>query len=1130
MHMRLPGSIRINLVLVVLACLLPVVLVVLFSGMDRRDQETNAAKQTTLRLAEYFASQQEQEVVRLQSVLKALASDPALKTLDVPACNALLRNVLTSNPQFVNFALLNPSGEAIASALPFTRQNLSDRREVAEARATGLFSVGEYAVGRVSGQQVLPFAYPVHDESGALTAILLATQRLQEIASLFVRSQLPEGSFIGLADHKGMRLYRYPMQQAAPAGASIAANVWQKIQNAPELAFFSDTGSDGVSRVYAVRRVALRPGQPVYLNVFVAIPESTLIAAADAVTRVYAWWVSASLLLALGLAYCLSRFGIHNRLDRVLAVAQRVGTGDLSARTGLAKMSGSIGVLAASIDEMAEALQQDREAREQTGRELQTSADILEAIPSGLFVYAFEPPDRLLLQQANPEATRLTGVSIEKWRDREFDEIWPAAHEQGLKEMFMMPLVTGSAYETEEVTYQDGRLAGVYRVRTFSLPGNRLGVAFEDVTKRRQAEEGFSTLFTVTPDLVCIADLESASLRVVNPSFPKVLSYDAAELIGTPWLDLIHPDDRHKIRGSLKDMLTRGESAMRFEARFLCRDGSVRWLDWASSPHPEHGLVYGIARDVTGQKEAEARMAEDEARFRALVEQAPEAILLIDVERDRIVMANENAERLFGCSREELEALGHHRFYLKDQPDGRPVSETTRENRRKAMSGSTVTIERAIRNARGQNLFCEVRLAKFPDRNNQMMRSSWIDITERKCAEAELTRQRLLLHSVIEGTTDAVFIKDADGRYLLANSEVAIVVGKPVEEIIGQDDSALFPPAEAATIMANDRRVMQNGETVKCQEILSTSKGVLTYLSLKGPLRDEEGRFVGMFGISRDITEQLKVQDLMIQTEKMMSVGGLAAGMAHEINNPLSGILQNVQVLTRRFTDNIPANEQVAAQSGCSMDSIRSYMARRGILDSLEAIREAAAKAARIVSSMLDFSRKAQGNFTTEDIATLLDKAVELASQDYDLKKKYDFRMIRIERDYAIDLPSVKCRKTELEQVLLNLLRNAAQALFKGGDSWGRPCIRLKTSLNGDTVRIEVADNGPGMDESVRKRVFEPFFTTKGPGEGTGLGLSVSYFIITANHGGSMNVESAPGRGTRFIIKLPLTQNAAKQP
>jgi signal transduction histidine kinase len=196
-------------------------------------------------------------------------------------------------------------------------------------------------------------------------------------------------------------------------------------------------------------------------------------------------------------------------------------------------------------------------------------------------------------------------------------------------------------------------------------------------------------------------------------------------------------------------------------------------------------------------------------------------------------------------------------------------------------------------------------------------------------------------------------------------------------------------------------------------------------------------------------------------------------------------------------------------------------MEERGILTFLEDIREASRRASGIVSNMLNFSRRSDSDRSTNDMGELLDKAVELAANDYDLKKKYDFRHIEIQREYDPELPRIPCISAKIEQVFLNLLKNAAQALREEGGR-GTPRITLRTCREESMVRIEIEDNGPGMREEVRKRIFEPFFTTKDVGTGTGLGLSVSYFIISENHHGTIEVESSPGNGAKFIIRLPL--------
>ena len=262
-----------------------------------------------------------------------------------------------------------------------------------------------------------------------------------------------------------------------------------------------------------------------------------------------------------------------------------------------------------------------------------------------------------------------------------------------------------------------------------------------------------------------------------------------------------------------------------------------------------------------------------------------------------------------------------------------------------------------------------------------------------------------------------------------------------------------------------------------------------------------------------------------MQTEKMMSLGGLAAGMAHEINNPLGIISQASQNLERRIQPDLPANQKVAAEIGLSLPLMKTYFERRDIPTFTHDIREAVNRAAKIINNMLQFGRKSGSEPQPSSLAELLDRTVELAANDYDLRKHYDFRGVTLVREYAPDVPDVPVVVVEIQQVLLNLLKNAAQAMVE--QPAGRtPTLTLRLRCEGGFAVLEIADNGPGMEAKVARRVFEPFFTTKRPGVGTGLGLSVSYMIVTQNHGGLISVAAAPGHGCTFTVKLPLHRPA----
>jgi PAS domain S-box-containing protein len=402
----------------------------------------------------------------------------------------------------------------------------------------------------------------------------------------------------------------------------------------------------------------------------------------------------------------------------------------------------------------------------------------------------------------------------------------------------------------------------------------------------------------------------------------------------------------------------------------------------------------------------------------------------------------------------------------------------------------------------------------------------FVEITRRKRSEGELRRLRNLLSNIINSMPSILVGVDSSGRVNQWNWEAEKATGMSAREAQGHTLEQVIP--QLAGEMEKIKKAIKERKPQKDEKVLLESAGGTRYSDVTiYPLiaNGVEGAVIRM----DDITERVHIEEMMIQSEKMLTVGGLAAGMAHEINNPLAGILQNVQVMENRLKSSMPKNLQAAEACGTTMETIAAYLERRGIFQMIDSIKESGKRAAKIVENMLSFSRKSESKFLPHNLCQLLDKTLELASNDYDLKKKYDFRQIQIHRQYHPDMPVVLCDGTKVQQVFLNILKNGAQAMAEKKDRYKKeekPRFILRVMLEpgdeGHMARIEIRDNGVGMDENTRKRVFEPFYTTRGVGKGTGLGLSVSYFIITKNHKGAMAVESVPGEGTTFIIRLPI--------
>jgi len=197
------------------------------------------------------------------------------------------------------------------------------------------------------------------------------------------------------------------------------------------------------------------------------------------------------------------------------------------------------------------------------------------------------------------------------------------------------------------------------------------------------------------------------------------------------------------------------------------------------------------------------------------------------------------------------------------------------------------------------------------------------------------------------------------------------------------------------------------------------------------------------------------------------------------------------------------------------------YLEERKIITFINGGKECCERAAGNVKNMLMFSRKSDSALILTNIVELVEHTIELGTTDYDMSKKYDFKFVEITKEFDPQLPMINCSPSEIEQVLLNLFKNSLQAMEEITTDGYKPKFHVRLIKEPEFVRIEIEDNGPGMSDRVKSRIFEPFFTTKPAGVGTGLGLSVSYTIITQNHNGTFDVESDEGVFTRFIIRLP---------
>ncbi|MDQ7915199.1 ATP-binding protein [Pseudomonas sp. 102515] len=431
--------------------------------------------------------------------------------------------------------------------------------------------------------------------------------------------------------------------------------------------------------------------------------------------------------------------------------------------------------------------------------------------------------------------------------------------------------------------------------------------------------------------------------------------------------------------------------------------------------------------------------------------------------------------------------------------------------------------EQQLKRARDDAQYAVLQAQSLAEETRRSNRKLELEVQVRGKIEKKLTGFQNYLNSIIDSMPSALIAVDEQFYVTQWNQEATHLSGTQLDEALNQPVFLAFPSLKPFL-----PQLSRTAELLRVEKVERVTWALTDtprhYTLTFYPLMGGAGR--GVVIRIDDITQRLNMEEMMVQSEKMLSVGGLAAGMAHEINNPLGAILHNVQNIRRRLSPELPKNLEQAAESGVELNAVNCYLESRQIPRLLDGIHQAGSRAAKIVSHMLAFSRRSNRKMEASELPPLIDQAIEIAGNDFDLAEGFDFRTLSIIREFDPALGPVPVIGNELEQVLLNLLKNAAQAIHLRDDEeegeYGR--ITLRTKLRGGWAEIQVEDNGIGIPEDICKRIFEPFFTTKEVGQGTGLGLSVSYFIITNNHKGQMEVHSTPGVGTCFTLRLPLIQ------
>ena len=737
-----------------------------------------------------------------------------------------------------------------------------------------------------------------------------------------------------------------------------------------------------------------------------------------------------------------------------------------------------------------------------------------------------------VITRMNPSAEMLTGWPFSAAAGKKLPEVFRiinAQTRQKVADPAEKVIATGKIIGLANHTVLISRDGSEYQIADSGAPirnadGQTIGVVlvFRDVTesyaqeqKLRENETQLKEITANVPGVVY--QFESTHDHIYSNRF---LSDRAFEIFGlnadlktffSAFYACIPDNEKNDYMASIRAAVDQ-VTPWNYEGRFIKPSGEEIWFSGNAAPVEENGTIafYGVLMDISQRKRLEESLRITQFSF----DMAAVGIYRIGSDA-RILDANDQAARSLGYAKAELCTMTL--FDIDPYSD----KENWKDIWQKFLDRRAIITERMYRRKDGSEFPVEVSSNLLEFDGNQYAIAFAQDITERKKSLETLRQLRNYLSNIINSMPSVLVGVDREGRVTQWNKQAELATGLTFEKAQSQPLVGIFPRLgdhmESIRTAISEREVISESKIPYMQQGESGFEDITIFPLVANGV---EGAVIRM----DNVTERVRIEEMMIQSEKMLSVGGLAAGMAHEINNPLAGILQTAEVLASRLGHNldIPASRKAADAAGTTMEAIESFMELRGIPRMLKAIRESGSRVAAIVDNMLSFARKSDATVSSHSLEELIDKTLELAATDYDLKKNYDFKLIEIDREYAGNLPAIPCEAAKIQQVLLNILRNGAQAMQQGGTEKPGFVIRTRLEQERNMACIEIEDNGPGMDKVISKRVFEPFFTTKPIGVGTGLGLSVAYFIITENHGGEMSVETTPGHGAKFIITLPV--------
>lgn len=645
-----------------------------------------------------------------------------------------------------------------------------------------------------------------------------------------------------------------------------------------------------------------------------------------------------------------------------------------------------------------------------------------------------------------------------------------------------------------------------------------------------ESESNYRDLVQSVNSVIMRTD-QQGRITFFNDYGERLLGYSADELLGRPVVDLI----ARKAESSRKIWDERIESLTKFpddhsyiETENIRKDGERIWMAWTNRLihyDRESGFeVLSVGTDITDHKRAEEAVKQSEMQLRLILDSIAAGIVIIDPETHGVSDLNTAASRMIGLPKEEIIGRECHGFITPAERGACPYLDLGEE---------LIHKERTLISADGTDIPILKTIHPVTLGGKPYLLETHTDITALKQAENELRESEEQYRTVVETMREGLILFNKEYKLEFFNTRYAEMLGYTREELPSVPMNQILDN-DAVRIMKQQRSLMEKGVD-EAYELTFTKKNGDKMIAMIHPvsLFDDEGNFQRRLSVIVDITEKKMMEQQLLQAQKLESIGQLAAGVAHEINTPAQYIHTNLEFLQEACGTLLTiegALEEIieAAKRGEPLDELlrKSELNMREaevdflteeVPDSIKGALDGVERISRIVDSMKYFSHPGEKNRKPIDVNDAILNAVTVSTNEW----KYSANVVTDLDDTIAPLP---CFAAEFSQVLLNIIVNAAHAI---SDSLGenpeqKGTISISTRQDADWIEICIGDTGSGIPEKIRSRIFDPFFTTKDVGKGTGQGLSIAHSVIVEQHGGTIDFETERGRGTTFILRLPL--------